>query len=48
MEIADIIELYVEVIQIALPFTICFYICDFIVTTFLRTAFGGKLTFKSF
>ena len=48
MEIADIIELYVEVIQIALPFTICFYSCDFIVTTFLRTAFGGKLTFKSF
>jgi hypothetical protein len=48
MVVADIIALYVEVIQIALPFTICFYLCDFIVTTFLRVAFGGKLTFKSF
>ncbi len=48
MEINDIIELYVEVIQIALPFTICWYLCDFCVTTFLRAAFGGRLTFKSF
>lgn len=48
MEISDIVGLYVECIQIALPFTIAFYLCDFIVTTFLRTAFGGKLTFKSF
>lgn len=48
MEINDIVALYVECIQIALPFTIAFYLCDFIVTTFLRVAFGGKLTFKSF
>lgn len=48
MEVAEIIGLYVECISIALPFTICFYICDFLVTTFLRAAFGGKLTFKSF
>lgn len=48
MEISDIVSLYVECIQIALPFTIAFYLCDFIVTTFLRVAFGGKLTFKSF
>lgn len=48
MEVADIIALYVDCIQIALPFTICFYLCDFVVTTFLRVAFGGKLTFKSF
>lgn len=48
MSVNEIIALYVECIQIALPFTICFYICDFLVTTFLRVAFGGKLTFKSF
>ena len=48
MEIADIVALYVEVIQIALPFTIVFYMGEFIVTTFLRAAFGGKLTFMSF
>lgn len=48
MAVSEIIALYVECIQIALPFTICFYICDFLVTTFLRVAFGGKLSFKSF
>lgn len=48
MEVAEIIVLYVDCIKIALPFTICWYICDFMVTTFLRAAFGGKLTFKSF
>lgn len=48
MSVNEIIALYVECIEIALPFTICFYICDFLVTTFLRVAFGGKLNFKSF
>ena len=44
----EIIALYVDCIKIALPFTIIFYLCDFVVTTFLRTAFGGKLSFRSF
>ena len=48
MQINEIVALYVEVIQIALPFTIVFYLSDLIVTTFLRAAFGGRLTFKSF
>ena len=48
MQINEIVALYVEVIQFALPFTIVFYLSDFIVTTFLRAAFGGRLTFKSF
>ena len=48
MQINEIVAMYVEVIQIALPFTIVFYLRDFIVTTFLRAAFGGRLTFKSF
>lgn len=48
LEIADIVALYVECIQIALPFTIVFYLGEFVTSTILRTAFGGKLTFKSF
>lgn len=48
MEVSEIILLYVECISIALPFTICWYICDFMVCTFLRAAFGGRLNFKSF
>lgn len=48
MEISDIVALYVECIRIALPFTIVFYLAEFVTSTILRTAFGGKLTFKSF
>ena len=48
MDVNQIIALYVDCIKIALPFTIVFFICDFIVTTFLRSAFGGRLTFRSF
>lgn len=47
MAINDIVALYVEVIEIALPFTIVFYMSEFLVTTFLRAAFGGRLSFKS-
>lgn len=48
MTVADIVQLYVDVITIALPFTITIWACDFIVGVFLRAAFGGKLTFRSF
>ncbi len=48
MDLNEIIVLYVDCIKIALPFTITFYICNLLVSTFLRTAFGGKLTFRSF
>ena len=48
MEIADIVALYVDCIRIALPFTIVFYLAEIVTSTILRTAFGGKLTFKSF
>ena len=48
MDFNEIIALYVDCIKIALPFTITFYICNLLVSTFLRTAFGGKLTFRSF
>ena len=46
MEVAEIIALYVDCIRVALPFTLVFWICDFIVGTILRAAFGGRLTFR--
>lgn len=48
MVIADIVQLYADTISIALPFTITIWMCDFVVGVFLRAAFGGKLTFRSF
>lgn len=48
MEVSEIVQLYVDVIRIALPFTLVFWMGDFIVGVFLRAAFGGKLTFRSF
>lgn len=46
MEIAEIVGLYVQCLQYALPFVIVFFFCDLIVTTFLRAAFGGRFTFR--
>lgn len=46
MSAVEIVQLYAEVISQALPFTITFFFCDFLVTTFLRAAFGGRLSFK--
>lgn len=43
---AEIVALFVDVIQVALPFTIVFWMCDFVVQVFLRAAFGGRLTFR--
>lgn len=45
MEVAEIVALYVDCIEIALPFTLVFYIGDYIVTKFLTAALGGKLRF---
>lgn len=44
---AEIVALYVEIIQVALPFTIVFWMCDFVVCTILKAAFGGRFDFKS-
>lgn len=46
MEIMDIVSVYVDMLQLALPFTFLFWGGEMIVTTFLRTAFGGRLSFK--
>ena len=48
MVIADIVQLYADTIRVALPFTIAIWMSDFVVGVFLRAAFGGKLTFRSF
>lgn len=45
-EMQEAISLYVEVIKPAIPFGIAFAICDFIVTTFMDAAFGGKYRFR--
>lgn len=44
---AEIVALYVDLIQVALPFTIVFWMCDFVVCTLLKAAFGGRFDFKS-
>ena len=46
-EFSEIVALYVDVISVALPFTITFWLCDFVVCTILKAAFGGRFDFKS-
>lgn len=43
----EIVSLYVDIISVALPFAIVFWMCDFVVHTILRAAFGGKFDFRS-
>lgn len=46
MEYSDIVLLFVDVVRIALPFTVIFWIGECIVSIILRGAFGGKLSFR--
>ena len=46
MEIAPIVSLYVDMLQIALPVAFVFWGGELIVTSFLRAGFGGRLSFK--
>jgi len=39
------INLYTELAESALPVAITFEICNLLICTFLRVAFGGKLWF---
>lgn len=41
------IDLYTEIAQYAIPIAIVFEVCNLIVGTFLRAAFGGRLWFGS-
>lgn len=39
------VQLYTEVVKVALPVAIAFELGNLIVSTFLRAAFGGRLWF---
>lgn len=39
------INIYVDILENALPIAIVFEFCNLIVSVFLRVAFGGKLWF---
>lgn len=40
-----VIGLYVQMIELAIPFVFIMWVCDFLTCTILRAAFGGRLTF---
>lgn len=40
---SDAIAIYVQIAGHAIPIAIAFGICDLIVSTFFRAAFGGRL-----
>lgn len=42
---ADVVELFTELVEAALPITVTLWMCNMLVTTFLRGAFGGWLSF---
>ena len=42
----EIIELFAEIVHEAVPFTVVFWFGEMMVTTFLRSAFSGRLSFK--
>ena len=46
-DVNEIVALYTQAISVALPFTIVFWMCDFVVFTILRAAFGGRFDFRS-
>lgn len=43
--VESIVYLFVDIMYIALPIGIVFEICNLLVGTFMRVAFGGKLWF---
>lgn len=47
MTVAPIVSLFCDVVAISLPFSIVFWAGELIVTTVLRAAFGGKLSFRA-
>lgn len=46
MEYNDIIALFVDIVENAVPFAVVFTLGNILVNTFLRMAFGGKIEFK--
>lgn len=48
MDVSAIVPVCVDIYSAAVPIAIVFWLCDLIVTTFLRAAFGGRLSFRTF
>ena len=46
METNEIVALYVDMIQVALPFTIVMWLCQFVTRTILKAGFGGRFDLK--
>lgn len=39
------IDMFTQILEVALPIAVVFELCNLIVCTFMRVAFGGKLWF---
>lgn len=48
VDIQGVVDVYVSMLQSAVPVALVFALGDLIVCTFLRTALGGRLTLRSF
>lgn len=46
MIVPELVEIYVDCMEIALPIVFTFFICNLVVSTILSAAFGGRLTFR--
>ncbi len=46
MVLTEIVELFAEIVRESVPFTIIFWMGEMIVTTLLRVAFSGRISFK--
>lgn len=46
METGEIVALYVSMIEVALPFTITMWLCQFVTRTILKAGFGGRFDLK--
>lgn len=46
MIIPELVDIYVDCIEIAMPIAFTFFICNLVVHTILTAAFGGRLTFR--
>lgn len=46
MDTGEIVALYVQMIEVALPVTVTMWLCQFVVRTILKAAFGGRFDLK--
>ena len=47
LSVSDAVSVYVSLIEYVIPFVAVFLLGDLCVSTILRAAFGGRLTFRS-